>query len=655
MKTFYSFLFLEFRRFFTRRNVVVFVLFLVLCLYFVQDGVTEYKEIVGNKEEFQKIEKANTKKFVNYTQYGIYGFRLMFIPSPLTAFFVNSGVIPELTAFVDSGVRLRLYHSILGKNLYAVNVNRSSFMDFSGVLLLFGSLFALFMGYHSLRRIEYIKYLSSLLNYKKIYFLVVGARIILIFLLLLFIIGFALTLIKLNHIALSAAEYTHLLVYTLITFLMVCFFLFMGIAAGSVKSKTNGMIAIAALWFGFVFLIPGTISKIIAKKADHMTSAYNLEQEKLKILTDFEKKAFEKTQRYKSIDEKKNSDRLSGQSYWVNEFKRIQSIEKRMENEIRENARLFQNLSLIFPTSFYIAAANEINSRGYENVIDFYAYVQTLKEQFVRYYINKKFYSNYSTVESFVKGDENIFWARSRLPGNLAAGMAFTLLFIVGFFVLSFFRFKRFLFNQPGTTAEDINGLDVELKEGETYVLLTSGSVINNQLYNFFSGEAKGFKEMVRLNNVNLALEENKSKRRDFTYLCHPGKVPGDINVGDFITFIKNLLKASNKAISELYIQLGIEHIEDKCFMEISAEEIGRILLAAAKLNKSKIYMFQDFVRGTPADFVTRFIEELQTLKDQGAAILYLTDDVLLASKIGDSAGSLRATTPPKLDTYNLV
>ena len=655
MKTLYSFLILEFRRFFSRRNTVVFVLFLLLCLYFVQDGVSEYKEIFGNKEEFQEIEKANIKKFVNYTQYGIYGFRLMFIPSPLTAFFVNSGVIPELTAFVDSGVRLRLYHSILGKNLYAVNVNRSSFMDFSGVLLLFGSLFALFMGYHSFRRIEYIKYLSSLINYKKIYFLVVGVRIILIFILLLLIIGCALTLIKLNHISLSNTEYVHLLVYTLITFLMLCFFLFMGMAAGSIKSKTTGMIAIAALWFGFVFLIPGTISRITAKRADGMTSAYNLEQEKLKILTDFEKKAFEKIQRYQDIDAKKNSDRLSGESYWLNDFKRIQSIEKRMENEIRENARLFINLSSIFPTSFYIAAANEINSRGYENVIDFYAYVQTLKEQFVRYYINKKFYSDYSTVESFVKGDENIFQARSRLPGNLAVGMAFTLVFITGFIGLSFSRFKRFLFTLPKKTADDINGLDVELKKGETYVLLTTGSVINHQLYNFFSGEAKGFNELVRLDDVNLALEEHKSKRRDFIYLCHPKKVPGDINVGAFIGFIKNLLKASNKAISELYIRLGIEHIEDKCFMDISTGEIGRILLAAAQLKKSKIYMFQDFARATPADFMTRFIEELQTLKDRGTAILYLTDDVLMASKIGDSAGSLRATTPPKLDNYNLV
>ncbi len=653
MKTFNSFLVLESRRFFTKRNAAVFILFLALCLYFVQDGVSEYKNIVENKEEFQEIEKESIKKFVNYSQYGIYGFRLMFIPSPLTALFANSGVSPELTAFVDSGVRLRVYHSILGKNLYAVKL--SGFMDFSGVLLLFGSLFALFLGYNSFQHIEYIKYLSSLLNYKKIYFLIAGARIILIFVLLLFIFSCALGLMKLNDIALSNTEFSHLLVYILITLSMLWFFLFIGIAAGSVKSKTTGITAIAALWFGFVFLIPGTISRIIAKKADNITSAYNLEQEKLKILTDFERKAFEKTQRYKSIDEKKNSDRLSGKSYWVNEFKRIQSIEKRMEDEIRENSDMFQNLSLVSPTSFYIAAANEINSRGYENVIDFYAYVQKLKEQFVRYYIDKKFYSDYSTVESFVKNDENIFRAKSRLPVNLGTGMAITLLFITGLFVLSFFRFKRFLFVQPGKMAEDINGLDVELKEGETYVLLTSGSVINNQLYNFFSGEAKGFKGLVRLNDVNLTPGENKSKRNDFIYFCHPGKVPCDIKVGDFIAFIKKLLKASNKAVSEIYIRLGVERIEDKCFLEISGEETGRILLAAAQLKKSKIYMFRDFARGIPADLMTRFTEELQKLKEQGAAILYLTDDVLLASKIGDSAGSLRATTPPKLDAYNLV
>jgi len=38
----------------------------------------------------------------------------------------------------------------------------------------------------------------------------------------------------------------------------------------------------------------------------------------------------------------------------------IQSIEKRMENEIRENARpVYKTCRRFFPTSFYMAAANE--------------------------------------------------------------------------------------------------------------------------------------------------------------------------------------------------------------------------------------------------------------------------------------------------------
>ena len=631
---------------------MVFILFLLLCFSSVWDGVREYQHIIKNKKKFQEVERENVGKFVTYSQYGLYGFRLMFLPSPLSALFVDPAAAPELTAFVDSGVRLRLYHSVLGKNLY--DEKNPGFLDFSGILLLFGSILVLLLGYNSFRPREYLRHLSSILGHRKAFALVIAARMILTGVLFLFTVGCVPLLMRLNHIVLSGREYAHLLVFVIITLLMLWFFLLLGAAAGSIKSKSSGFITVVALWFVFVFLIPGTISKIVSKKADNMSSAYNLEQEKLKILSEFEKKALARTLRYTTVEEKKDADRKSAESYWDNELKKIQAIEKKMEIEAGNNVNLFQALSMLFPTSFYISAASEIDSRGYRNVIDFYAYVQKLKSSFVRFYFDKKYYSNYSGVESFVQDDENVFYAPSRLPGYVFPGMVLILIYIACLFVFSFYRLKSFLFARSGKDAEEVNGLDVELKTGETYVLLTNGRVLNDRLYKFFSVPDKDFKGLVRLDDVSLASDESEVRKSGFVYFCRPCEVPAGIRVGDFIRFISRALGASNKSVAELYMRLG-EHIEKKNFGSLPVVEKFKVMLEIGRLKGSKVYMFHDFALRAPAGFLESFMEELKALKGRGMAVLYLTGDVLLAAKIGDSAGSLRAPNVPRLDAYDLV
>jgi hypothetical protein len=101
-------------------------------------------------------------------------------------------------------------------------------------------------------------------------------------------------------------------------------------------------------------------------------------------------------------------------------------------------------------------------------------------------------------------------------------------------------------------------------------------------------------------------------------------------------------------------MRLG-EHIEERNFGRLSALEKTKVLFEVARLKGGKIYMFHDFAARMPAGFLEPFMEELLKVKGRGTAVLYLTGDVLLASKIGDSAGSLRAPSAPSLDVYNLV
>ncbi len=82
-----------------------------------------------------------------------------------------------------------------------------------------------------------------------------------------------------------------------------------------------------------------------------------------------------------------------------------------------------------------------------------------MKRKFLRFYIEKKFYSNFPRremdlnskkkvffkVESFVKSDENIFFPKPSLPGHFLMGILILYLYNLLLFLLSYFRFKNIL------------------------------------------------------------------------------------------------------------------------------------------------------------------------------------------------------------------
>ncbi len=654
MAAFKAFFIFELKRFINKRNLVIFILLSSVSLFLVQTHIDRYKNLIENNREFKEIESLKVNQFLNYTQYGLYGFRVFFNPSPLSIFFNYSGAFSGVTSLIDAGEKMNFYNPVKGKALF--EQNSVGFMDFAGIIMLLGSMFALYTGYESLRHKEYLGFTATLSDYKKVFFAIAMSRTFFTMVFFLLLTAGTVSLAKINSVEIAKKDWGYLLVYLAVATMMLFFFFAAGMIGCSFKYKVNGIVTIISLWFALVFFIPWVTQAFILRSSESIRPDCRMELEKLKLLMSFEKKAFREVGVFKSGKEAPKAVKELVESYWQNEFKTIQVVEEKLKVELKKAIRRFEILSLFFPTTFYLSTNNAISSKGYENFIDFYSYMQALKQKFLRFYLDRKFYTSQTGVESFVKGDENIYFSPSRLPVDFGLGMAMMLVYMAGGFAVAYSRFKRTLFVRPGKwVKEEINhdDLDVELKKGQTYVLLTTGSDLNNRLYNFFSGQHGEFKGIVRLDDVNLA----DGSDFNFTYLCRPGEVPNDMKVGDFLSFVKRLLNVSNKTMADLYIQLGVEHIEDKPFSELPLEEKGKILLAAARLKTSSIYMFQDFLKGMPEDFIPPFMGELQDLKAQGAgaAILYLTDEVLLASKIGDSGGSLRATSAPKLEAYKLV
>jgi len=443
LKTIYI---LELKRLLNKKTIGLFLIFSLLSLYFIQIGINNYKNVIENKETFQNFERLKLKQYNNYNQYGTYGFRILFIPSPLSIYFVNSSTISELTSNVDSGERLNIYNSFKGRTLFAEK--SGGFKDFSGIMLLLGSLLVLYLGYEAFIHKDYLRFISGFVDYKIFFFSIVLSRVLNLILFFLFNAGISWVLLKINGIEFLSSEYIHLSIYIGILVLMMVFFLALGTIAGSFKSSFVGFVMVIISWFVLVFLIPGIVNTVTAEKSDNIVSNYNLELQKLKSIMDFEKLALKKV----GITTENNieSVRKLIEKYWNDEFKQIQAFEKRLENEMEKNIRLFQNLSLIFPSTFYLSTSNEISSKGYENFILFFDYIQTLKEKFVRFYIDHRYYSDApvdkpTVVESFIKGDENLFYAKSLLPKSFFKGVILILFYVIGLLTISYFRLKKSL------------------------------------------------------------------------------------------------------------------------------------------------------------------------------------------------------------------
>ncbi|MDQ1353991.1 MAG: hypothetical protein QG657_4300 [Acidobacteriota bacterium] len=439
MKIFKATYIMESQRLLNNKNITLLILFSLLSLYFVQIGIDNYKSIIENKEKFLDIERLKVYQYINYAQYGAYGFRILFIPSPVSVYFVNSSVISELTANVDSGERLNIYNSFKDRTLFADKAG--GFKDFSGIMLLLGSLLVLYSGYESIIHKDYLRFMAGFTGHRKLFLSIFFSRVLVFTLLFLFIGGISLLLLKINGIQLSENEWSHWFIYLGVLALLSVFFFVLGTIAGTFKSRFAGFVVLIFLWFVFVFLAPGVVNAIISHNADNIVSNYQLELEKLKILMDFEKQAAEKAGPVEESNTE--TERELVESAWNNEFKKLQALEKKLQNEMEANIRRYQTLSCFFPSTFYLSAGNEIGGKGYENFIRFYEYIQVLKWKFIIFYIDKRYYSDFSKVEPFIKDSGNLFYARAHLPRNFTAGIWLTVVYILALFAVSYVRFKK--------------------------------------------------------------------------------------------------------------------------------------------------------------------------------------------------------------------
>jgi len=734
MRTFKPFLKFEFKRSFTRLNVVVLILYLLAAMFVVHRGVDKYKDLEEKKEKFQKNERLKVEIWNNYTQYGGYGIRLYFMPSPLSVFFNNTNLFTEATAQIDVSEKLNIYQSFKGKEVFMQGPGR--YLDFSGIILMFGSFLALFYGYDTLKHKEFLKFLARIYGGRKVYSAMYSSRLVLLLSYFIFIFIAALVWASLRGIDIFS-DFSNvgkpLIIFFVLIISIIAFFFAVGTVIGGIRNRFRGILVILA-WLFSIYLFPVGINTFVEIKTGNISSNYDIELDKLTKLMNFEDEAAIKLQflgktfkkigkkekggkgdkggiasvqtlriylkeqeeekrrglyfirllkymqnqpfaevletvipiekdiikDFKEVIDREFGNNIKGDSdirpyvnllrYKIVEkmmmdfqkkvFPKILEMDGDLKKQMSSIARLRQNIYYFFPSTFYLAVNNEISSRGFRNILDFYEEAREIKEKFFSFYAPKKVLENMGKKEKIVsffkdnKDFSNVFEGKSHLPAYFWVGILCTLLWLYIACRLSSLFYKRSIFYYPREEVIGTEDLEIEFNQGEAHVVLTNKKItLSSHLYNVLSGKDKRFKGKVSTKEGNLTLGK---RGVDFVYFCQPDQIPGEITIRNFTSLMAGGLSLKPDQREELNSKLNLKKLGKQNFGELDLKERAKIILEVTLLKKSDIYMFHDFAKGFSTDFIKDFVDRLKGLKDHGSSILYITNDGFLGQKIGD-------------------
>ncbi len=444
-----AFLRFERRRIFGERKNLIFLGFIsLLSAYFVWSGLNEHRQFQAEKKIFIKFEKEKINQIVTYVQYGSFGFRLLYETSSLNLFFVNSSVLQDVESNIDSLEAIKVESSFKGKKLF---LKRGYFKDFAGIPFIFGSLFMLYLGHMALVSPAYLRFISGRMTLKKYYALTTAARLFWLDLFFVSLGSGLFFLVQLGGVDFSRSETMIFFWYLLFLVLLLDFLYLMGqLTSVLVYFRKIFFLWFFIVWFVCIFLLPEINRISVFNQSLVLESAEKVNLEKFRTLMALEKKFrdYLKVNPAAPLDQirqmqKKFAVQFLNSTYLVNtglETKYLRDVEKVIAGHERQ--------SVLFPTTFYHFLTGEVSGKGYYGYLDFMDYIMKLRNRFMQFYLKKRYESNDAAVESFVKNEENLFRARSRLPKTFWLGLLATVLYGAAFLALAYWRLRCLVF-QP--------------------------------------------------------------------------------------------------------------------------------------------------------------------------------------------------------------
>jgi hypothetical protein len=576
---------------FNKRSIVFLLCLLIVTLYLVHTGMGEYNSFLKNKDVFLDYEKAKVGRYLTYDQYGGYGFRLLYQPSPLMVFFTNSGLFNSIMSNSDVKEIMEVNDVIKGRALFDTGM----YKDFAGMIFLFGSLYFLLMGVGNFGSRRFIDYTTG------------SGRMLLssLFRLLLLLMAFALIFLlnylwaSLGGISFSPLEAKVFMGFFFYAAVFLIFFYCLGLLIGSI-CKTKKTAVCLAVWFILIFIIPELMRAHIFVNSKQIPPNESLNFKKFETLMDKEK-VFH-SGKFKDMNFNEDPQRVwkpLAMKYWKEVYSANLEREKAFNERVAHMIDVVKARSVVCPCLYFPFLATEISSRGYSGYAGFIDYIMEIRDGFMKFYIEKRYLSDDNRIEPFIKGEENVFKAEGRIPGNFWGGLVLTLLYALILLGVSQLLWTMRLKRVPEVTDKP----DLPLEKGTSHFVLCPNADHRDKLFRVFSSGP----DVVGLDRVTAAdIDTEVCPRRAIQYL----------------SAIRGVEESAVRQNLEI---LGVAAADLKA-SKPPAQLLKKIYAAVIMAAEANIYVVNDFLKGETKDFEQGLYAIFSAIKEQGGMVVYLSD-----------------------------
>ena len=233
---------------------------------------------------------------------------------------------------------------------------------------------------------------------------------------------------------------------------------------------------------------------------------------------------------------------------------------------------------------------------GYSSYFEFLAHVLEIKEKFVIWYLQKKFFERSKSIEPFAKGNEYVFEMKPVIPKYflrslmVSALIACGLLFWTNFYLRKIFKIKN---TQAGFE-----------KNPGFYFKLIEPEIEREHILNNYFGTG-----IVCIDNI---------EQPDFDR---------NINLNSFLNWLIYLRGANPTEVDENLKRLGLNKETNQ---RISDDDIKRVFLAVL-LSTGNKFLINNSAKHMSNKFENQFLDVLSELCKKKKTILYLSSEQLEA------------------------
>lgn len=418
-------------------------------VYFLVVGVQEWRAELKQVGLQLEYEEEKVRQFANYMQYGGVGFKVLFEPGSAGVFFANTVVLRDVQSNIDMTEVLRVDGSYKGRQLFR---QRGYFRDFAGAMLLLGSLLMMVAGAATFPSPHALRVLAQRRPLGRLFCATVLARLFWLNLALALLAGLCGLVAWLAGLPLGWNDVAVLLLSLLYLFALLDFFFLLGLLIGHPGGRGRPVsLWLAVAWFSAVFLVPELGRMLVTARSMRLPPAEQLNLQNLKTLLPLERelgRVLQGNPLLKDAEVQKLKARFAvdfmNSGYLLN-----LSREKRYLREVAAVVSAFERQSLLFPTTYYDFLCAEMSGRGYHAFLRFMNHIFELRNRFVHWIVQKRYFSRDRAVQPFTRGRENVFVSSSRLPATFPAGLAMLLLQNLLLSVLGWRQLRRLVFARP--------------------------------------------------------------------------------------------------------------------------------------------------------------------------------------------------------------